>query len=630
MDPSEFSFSNAVPEATSESPRPKFVPSAEKAFESMNSYIRGVDATVADHILGDQPAATHAEDRLGFAPYVQAVAKFLTDPSTKIPLTLSVEGLWGSGKSSFMLLLQEELGRLGKKKIVSFNAWQYNADDGLWAAFIHEFDEKLNASLTSREKLVARWRLFRLRLSWQEGFESAKTFLWLLASVVALMAIGLYLSHGGIAEWKHAVANSGKPEEETRKALTLIGGAGGTIAAVMLFLNQVKELFKSPASLDRTVKLFAKPGSQQKLPLIHEVTRDFQSLVTAHAGNENVFVFIDDLDRCEYTKAAELMQAMLTLLSSSPRVALIIGLDREKVAAAMAAKQEKLLPYLYKVPAADTYKRGMEYGQRFIEKFIQVSYILPSAQSGGLKAMVNPEREVPNAAAPESEKSVEAINVVTGKDDSGTMDEMVDMANAAFDHNPRNIKQFVNMFRLQVFIANETGLFGSSRARTDDFALTVPQLGKFVALCMRWPGFVETASRYEGLMGEVEKAIGIPTGEKPTAEALEIAKEWLNDPSFRSLIAFKLGFPVYTMNRVDFQGLSAISPARARTAARSSEAPTAVPSAPAAVSDTASRAVSVGLPGTPTRVAAVKRAPVPSPTKAAARSVPDKARMMKK
>ena len=57
------------------------------------------DGSVANHMLGDQPAGCAKEDKLGFAPYVSAVVQFLTDSSTKIPLTLSVEGLWGSGKS---------------------------------------------------------------------------------------------------------------------------------------------------------------------------------------------------------------------------------------------------------------------------------------------------------------------------------------------------------------------------------------------------------------------------------------------------------------------------------------------------------------------------------------------------
>jgi hypothetical protein len=188
------------------------------------------------------------------------------------------------------------------------------------------------------------------------------------------------------------------------------------------------------------------------------------------------------------------MQLLLVLLSSAPNVALIIGLDRDKVAAAMAARQEKLLPYLYKVQPAETYALGLDYGKRFIEKFIQLSYILPTPRSNGLQAMVNPDVERPGNPVPASQRSAKAIEIVTGKDDSGTLNTMIDMADVGFDHNPRNVKQFVNTFRLQAFIANETGLFGSSRVTRTGRPLTIPQLGKFVALCMRWPEFVERAS----------------------------------------------------------------------------------------------------------------------------------------
>jgi hypothetical protein len=37
------------------------------------------------------------DDALGFTPYVKALASFLTDPATKPPLAISIEGEWGSG-----------------------------------------------------------------------------------------------------------------------------------------------------------------------------------------------------------------------------------------------------------------------------------------------------------------------------------------------------------------------------------------------------------------------------------------------------------------------------------------------------------------------------------------------------
>ena len=60
--------------------------------------------SVRNTSVGDQAANV---DALGFEPYVIAIAEFLVNPETKPPLTLSIEGEWGSGKSSFMKQLDE-------------------------------------------------------------------------------------------------------------------------------------------------------------------------------------------------------------------------------------------------------------------------------------------------------------------------------------------------------------------------------------------------------------------------------------------------------------------------------------------------------------------------------------------
>ena len=59
--------------------------------------------------LPDAPTAT---DFIGFTPYVKALAWFLASPRTRPPLTVSVEGPWGSGKSSFLLQLVDALKEL--------------------------------------------------------------------------------------------------------------------------------------------------------------------------------------------------------------------------------------------------------------------------------------------------------------------------------------------------------------------------------------------------------------------------------------------------------------------------------------------------------------------------------------
>jgi hypothetical protein len=473
-----------------------------------------------------------------------------------------------------MLLLEEKLKDLGRSKVVQFNAWQYNADDGLWAAFIHEFDQKLHEKLKWYERLKARWRLFILRARWQGWVETLTSLLgatfWLFVSSMAIVAIRAYLVHGGLADFKASLAHDGNAEESVYKTLGAVGGIGGTVAAIAIFLQKTRNLLKSPAALKKAGLLFSKPDYDSRLPLIHQVTRDFNSLVEAYAGRDTVYVFIDDLDRCEYSKAADLMQALLVLLNSAPKVALIIGVDSEKVAAAMATKQEKLIPYLYRVQPPEAYVRGIEYGLRFLEKFIQVSFVIPQPTSAGLKAMINPDVSPPTPNVPETQKSVEAINVVTGKDDSATLNRMIDMADLVFDHNPRNVKQFVNIFRLHAFIANETGLFGSWRTNPKTGrALTIPQLAKFVIVCQRWPRLIQDAIDNTWLIQNLEKpftyrSMPLPL---PGPELEALVTYWNSQKGLLRLISFGIeskdsDSEDYFLSDVDFALLNEVAPAR--------------------------------------------------------------------
>ena len=515
--------------------------------------------TVADHILGDQPAEREKDDRLGFKPYVAAVAKFLTHESTKVPLTMSVEGMWGTGKSSFMRLLQGQLAAFGEKQFVTFEAWRYSPDEGLWAAFLDAFDSQLRNGMNAKARWAARIRLVKLRMSLEGAVDSIITIGWLFIALLVSVSIVLYAGKHGL----RFLDSWGKQDEgNIVELIATVGGFAGTLAALLVFVSKLGELLKSPAALDRTKRLWGKPDFHERMPLIHDMTKNLKALVEAYVGNKTVYVFIDDLDRCEYSKAAELIQGLLLLASSAPRVALIVGLDRDKVAAAMAAKQEKLLPYLYSVGPGQIYTVGKEYGHRFLEKFIQISYVVPSPRASGLKAMINPNATPPESPPTPGAVSIQAVKVATGNEDSRTLNAIVDLANEVFDHNPRNVKQFVNMFRLQAFIASETGLFEDPAVmRMSGTLLTVPQLAKFVALCMRWPDFVEAAISDQKLVQTMENAAtsASPGGQGKISDT---AIKWLSDRHLSALISFQSMEPQFSMANVDFRLLTTVAPVR--------------------------------------------------------------------
>ena len=70
----------------------------------------------------DRPSC---KDKFGITPYVEGLSKFIAECNT--PMTIAIQGDWGSGKTSLMLMIEEEMK---KKKIplrcIWFNTWQYS------------------------------------------------------------------------------------------------------------------------------------------------------------------------------------------------------------------------------------------------------------------------------------------------------------------------------------------------------------------------------------------------------------------------------------------------------------------------------------------------------------------------
>ena len=80
-------------------------------------------------IFGDSPK----EDAnfFNFDSYVEALSDIIKNPENKTPITIAINGKWGSGKTSLMKTLQKHLGssrnysNSRKVRSVWFNAWKY-------------------------------------------------------------------------------------------------------------------------------------------------------------------------------------------------------------------------------------------------------------------------------------------------------------------------------------------------------------------------------------------------------------------------------------------------------------------------------------------------------------------------
>jgi hypothetical protein len=390
--------------------------------------------------------------------------------------------------------------KLGKQaKIVRFNAWRYDKDEALWAAFALLLTESLAKQLPPLNRIRAHCALQYQRFDWKKGWFAVVRFTVLaLFLLFTTIASGKYLIHhpNSInplseatkgASVKPDTAAGDKSDEALLKLLITAAGGGGYVLLVAMLVKKAVDTVGNPFAIDLK-KFNGSLSYEEKVSFVEQFHKDFSKILAVYSEDQTVFVFIDDLDRCELPKAADMMQGINLLMSDSCKAIYVLGLDRDKIAAGLAAKYEKLFTYLNDqrtalagVPHSAT-QSGLDFGFDFLEKFIQIPYQIPKPSNRDIaRLFISPDEQ--GGAAPSTE-NVDPSILFQIKVDSPLVRNIISMVAPSFDHNPRRMKQFVNCFRLCAITASQTGLFGPPRSK-DYSPLTVEQLGKMVAICLK-------------------------------------------------------------------------------------------------------------------------------------------------
>jgi len=228
-------------------------------------------------LFSDNPLPSSDKDGFGFAPHAQ-VLKDIIEQATSLPICVGIFGPWGSGKTSFMKML-EELIKRDKVQAIWFNPWKYDKQEDVWNALIQTILSYI-AQKSRSEKVK------------EEAKNLAKNLAWPAVSLALKKAITAFTA-GVITE---------------DNLNSLIEAFSKRDELYCRHINHFEEDFA------RVVKLYLPRGGR-------------------------LVVFIDDLDRCLPENAITVLES-LKLFIGDANCIFVLGMDHSIVEAGIQARYE--------------------------------------------------------------------------------------------------------------------------------------------------------------------------------------------------------------------------------------------------------------------------------------------------
>ena len=259
-------------------------------------------------------------DELGIGEYINGLGQFIARCTT--PMTIAIQGDWGTGKTSMMKMVEQQLRDSVKSDnevlCIWFNTWQFsqfNMEDDLAISLLSNMIDKLKLTKKTEE------------LESENSLGKIETF---------------------IHSFK---ANKRKIGEYTRELLLmgLDATAGG----------------RTTENIGRVCDALFGKERDDFAKQIENLKNNFQNYVNDYLNETRytrIVVFIDDLDRLPPIKAVELLECLKLFLDCKSCI-FVLAIDYEVVVSGVAEKYGNKIDY--------------EKGRMFFDKIIQVPFKLP-------------------------------------------------------------------------------------------------------------------------------------------------------------------------------------------------------------------------------------------------------------
>ncbi|MFN3212438.1 MAG: P-loop NTPase fold protein [Henriciella sp.] len=280
------------------------------------------------------------DDYLNFEDTVESVTDILRRKDLH-PLSLGLFGGWGSGKSSLLQMVAEEVKNDDDVLIIHFDAWRFQGYDDARAALLETIGHKLLDEVAANQSLH-------------------KKALSLLGRINKLRALGLLAEGAALAAGLPAFGILNRGLEGFRDALSGKGDAED-LAAMKSAVGDAEEKAKG----------LIKPAEVTTPPQeIEQFRTELNNLL--NEIDKSLLVFIDNLDRCLPRNAIHTLEAVRLFLFMD-RTAFVIAADEEMI----------------RVAVREHYNAGSaRLTTDYLDKFVQYPIRVPSVGVNELKSLL--------------------------------------------------------------------------------------------------------------------------------------------------------------------------------------------------------------------------------------------------
>ena len=387
----------------------------------------------ADYIkLIDASITSESQDLLNFRPTAQAVAETIikivdskgqetsqSKDSRRTQgdgLTIGVYGEWGSGKTSFLKLVEKYLNKQSltpkdrdrladknisekdKQKIIEtgicpiwFEAWKYDRQEDLWAALVQTILNKMSDRGKWYQRVRVKFRIWRASISVRSGMWEIFKKLLPIGIRIILIAGSLYLLFSlglGIAGPSLGSLLQKNPvlpaiSGDIGQILSIILAA--LLAAVALDPFKLFDLFKGKTGIDFT-KFQRKRSFVERITFVDTFTDEFLEIIhLLEPGKKPLIVIIDDLDRCLPENVVPVLEAIKVFLNFEKCV-FLLALDRKMVERYVAFKYKDMMSLDEK--EYRLLRKGTEFYENYLDKIVQMTFVVPRLDTTAMSTFI--------------------------------------------------------------------------------------------------------------------------------------------------------------------------------------------------------------------------------------------------